>query len=159
MSDFEHRYREIAARIAGTVDGAERAALIAWCRQLLAIRTSADSPWEKAKAALKLTADSKVVWPVIRTLAHELKRLGWDERGTKGRFAIVGIGAWMLLFAAPTVAIVALGTAMAVPLWIVLGPGEAFVTVLLAEVEKPKDAGAAREAAVKYTGVDVERED
>lgn len=159
MSDIERRYRELAASIARAINDTERAALIAWGRQLLAIRSSAASPWDKGKAALKLTADSKVVWPVVRTLAHELKRLGWDERGTPGRFAIVGIGAWMLLFAAPTVAIVALGTAMAVPLWIVLGPGHAFVTVLLEEVEKHKDAGTPGEAAAKYPGIDVERED
>jgi len=146
VREIEQKYRDVAVVIVASASDAERAALMTWSRELLAIRNGTDSSWNKAKAALKLTANSKVIWPVVRSLARELKRVGWDERGTKSRFAMVGAGAGVLLFGGQSAGIAALGTAIAVPLWVVLGARGAFIAVLMDEVEKEKTFRGASES-------------
>ena len=104
--------------------------------RLIQIRESSLSGIQKAKQALQLTSKSKVVWPVVKILSQEVKRLGWDERGTKSRFGMVGAGVGLALFGSQGAGIAALGTAIGVPLWVVLGAGAYFAPVLIDELMK-----------------------
>jgi hypothetical protein len=126
----------VAVRIATAASEQEREALLAWMVQLLHVRDSSLSTLQKAKTAVRLTATSKVVWPVAKMLGHEVKRLGWDERGTKSRLGIVGAGVGLALFGGQGAGIAALGTAIGVPLWVVLGAGAYFAPVLIEELSK-----------------------
>lgn len=153
----ESEQREIAVRVALSASEQEREALLAWMMQLLQIRGSSLSALGKANQALRLTARSKVVWPVVKILAQEVKRLGWDERGTKSRFGIAGASVGLALFGSQGAGIAALGTAIGVPLWVVLGAGAYFAPVLIEELTKlmPKSRQPGKHDD-KYEAVDVE---
>jgi hypothetical protein len=128
--------REIATRIATTASEQEREALLLWMVQLLQVRDSSSNSVQKAKRAVVLTSKSKVIWPMVKLLAHEVKRVGWDERGTKSRFGIAGAGVGLAFFGTQGAGIAALGGAIGVPLWVVLGAGAYFAPVLIDELRK-----------------------
>lgn len=71
-------------------------------------------------------------------VGRELKRLGWDERGLKGRLGVGGAATGLLLFGSQGAGIAALGTAFAVPLWVVFGAGATFIGVLYDEITSKK---------------------
>lgn len=133
MND-DSEQRAIATRIAASASEHEREALLLWMMQLLQVRDSSLSSVQKAKQAVLLTSRSKVVWPMVKMLAHEVKRVGWDERGTKSRFGIAGAGVGLALFGTQGAGIAALGGAIGVPLWIVLGAGAYFAPMLVDEL-------------------------
>ena len=132
----ETEKRAVALRVASSASEVEREALLFWVVRLIQIRESSLSGIQKAKQALQLTSKSKVVWPVVKILSQEVKRLGWDERGTKSRFGMVGAGVGLALFGSQGAGIAALGTAIGVPLWVVLGAGAYFAPVLIDELMK-----------------------
>jgi hypothetical protein len=132
----ETEKRAVASRVASTASEVEREALLFWMVRLIQIRESSLSGVHKAKQALQLTSKSKVVWPVVKILSQEVKRLGWDERGTKSRFGMVGAGLGLAIFGSQGAGIAALGTAIGVPLWVVLGAGAYFAPVLIDELMK-----------------------
>ena len=132
----ESEQRSVALRVASSASVREREALLLWMVGLLQIRESSSSNVQKAKQALQFTSRSKVVWPAVKILGQEVKRLGWDERGIKSRFGIVGAGIGLALFGGQGAGIAALGTAIGVPLWVVLGAGAYFAPVLIEELTK-----------------------
>ena len=126
----------IATRIPTTASEQEREALLLWMVQLLQVRDSSLSSVQKAKQAVVLTTRSKVIWPMVKLLANEVKRVGWEERGTKSRFGIAGASVGLALFGTQGAGIAALGGAIGVPLWVVLGAGAYFAPVLIDELRK-----------------------
>lgn len=134
--------RGVAVRIADMASPVEREALLYWMLQLLQIRDSKLTSMQKARQAVLLTKRSEVTWPIVKMLAAELKRVGWDERTAKGRAGILTAGGALALFGSQGAGIAALGTAIGVPLWIVLGAGAYFATGFIQElVERmPKES-------------------
>ena len=134
--------RGVAVRIADAASPGEREALLHWMIQLLQIRDSKISSIQKAKHAVLLTKRSEVTWPVVKMLAVELKRVGWDERTKKGRAGLLTAGGALALFGTQGAGIAALGTAIGVPLWIVLGAGAYFATGFIQELieRMPKES-------------------
>ena len=92
--------------------------------------------FEKAKKAVSLTKESNVVWPIVRMMATELKRVGWDERNWASRLALSGLFIGIVVFSSEGAGIAAFGTAIGVPLWIVLGSGGALAGAILDEIKK-----------------------
>jgi len=90
--------RALAVSIASQAMDMERQTLLSLSLQLLQIRESSASPVTKAKEALALTAKISFVWPIVKIMGRELKRFGWDERGAKSPFAIIGAGAGASFF-------------------------------------------------------------
>jgi len=149
----ESAHTSIAVKIAEGASSTERMALLTWMVGLLQIRDLSLSASRKAKLALQLTYKSKVIWPIIKAISVELKRHGWDERGTKARYGLVGAATGIAIFGSQGAGIAALGTAIGVPLWVVLGAGAAFAAPFVerlrelvsqerhsAQVEPPVDA-------------------
>lgn len=132
------RERQLVAVIAKTTTDAEKDALSVWAAGLLAIRASAVSPARKAKQAIALTARGSVVWPAVKILSRELKRKGWDDRNLASRFGLTGAAVGLAIFGGQGAGIAALGTAVGVPLWVVLGSGAAFAGVLADEFTRKK---------------------
>lgn len=153
----EKEQHAVAVRIAATASEQEREALLRWMLQLIKIRESGVSSVQKAKQAIQITSQSKVIWPVAKILGQEVKRLGWDERGTKSRFGIVGAGVGLALFGTQGAGIAALGTAVGVPLWVVLGAGAYFAPVLIEELRKHiSESRQPKQKEGKYEVIDVE---
>ena len=129
-------HRSLAARLAARATPAQREALVRWLNRLAEIRSSAESAANKGRLAVQETMRAEVILPLVKDLGAEVKRLGWDERGTKSRFGIVGAGLALAAFGTQGVGIAALGTAIGVPLWLVVGSGAYFIPVLLEELQQ-----------------------
>ncbi|MBC5786395.1 hypothetical protein H8N03_25895 [Ramlibacter sp. USB13] len=132
----EAKQQALATRVALAGSEEERQALLVWMLQLLQIRDGSLSTFRKGQEALRVTLQSQVIWPMVKILGHELKRIGWDERGTKGRAGVIGVGLGVTLFGGQGAGIAALGGAIGVPLWIVLGAGAYFAAGLVEELRK-----------------------
>lgn len=134
MDTEKKSQRQLAIKIAGSANDSEREALLQWANSLLEIRKKDLPTRDKAKEAIQLTVSSKVVLPVVKLIGQEVKRLVWDERGTKSRIGLVGIAIGATVFGGQSAGIAALGTAIGVPLWVVLGAGGAFAGMLIEEL-------------------------
>lgn len=86
--------------------------------------------------ALRMTASEKVVWPIAKTIAAEVKRVVWEDRGLPARIGAGAAAIGAVVLGGQSAGIAALGTAVGVPLWIVLGAGGAFAGVLIEELTK-----------------------
>ncbi len=148
------QYRQVATQLSKSLAADDRVLIAAWAEDLLKIRNEPVGVLEKSRRAMHVTMESKVVWPVAKTIGKEIKRLGWDERGTKSRFALVGSAMGIALFGGQSAGIAALGAAIGVPLWIVLGAGGAFAAVLLEELR-----GRSNDKGASYRVIDAEKED
>ncbi|TCR75643.1 hypothetical protein EV561_1212 [Rhizobium sp. BK376] len=136
--------------------GAQGEALRGWLIALLELRERDMPKLLKAKEAIAITAKSKVIWPLVSIIGKEMKRLGWDERTSSQRWGLGGAAAGIALFGGQGAGIAALGTAVGVPLWIVLGAGSMFARTVLGELAKKREAAS---GGVTYTVLDAEPED
>ncbi len=132
--------RSINSRMTDT----ERQAVIAWLQALLEIRRSKNTPATKAKGALYLTREARVVKPIAIMISKELKRVGWDDRSWAARFALSGAVAGAAVFGGEGAGVAGLGTAIGLPLWIVIGAGAAFAGVFLDELVRGKNSADPR---------------
>lgn len=158
MIGSEKQQRQLAVVISNNANQSERDALLRWSAGLLAIKGMDVSASKKAKEAIQLTVKSKIVIPVAKLIGKEVKRHAWDERGTKSRFGLIGAGTGLVLFGGQGAGIAALGTAIGVPLWIVLGAGATFAGMLVEELslvngEKPVNP------ITSYTVIDAEKDE
>ncbi len=132
------RQRKLAARIASTANDEEKEELRLWIEQLLELKAANLSSVQKAKKAIAVTASSKVVLPIVKIIAREMKRFTWDDRGLKGKLGIWSAVAGLAIFGGQGAGIAALGTAVGVPLWVVFGAGATFVGALYEEITTKK---------------------
>lgn len=134
--DFnEDAQRQLAVRILADAVPEQRQALRLWLEQLWEIKGATDlTPLQKARQAIRRTADKQVIAPLVKVIATETKRLAWDERGTVARLGLGSALAGLALFGGQAAGIAALGTAVGVPLWIIFGAGGAFAGVLYEEI-------------------------
>jgi len=130
--------RKLAVAVIEQATLLERELLLNWAQQLVEIRKSNLTTTEKAKAAISATFESKAIWPFIKTLGGEMKRLGWDERGVPARIGLGAAAFALLLPGKGAAGIAALGGAIGVPLWIVFGAGGAFAGVIIEEINRQK---------------------
>lgn len=114
----------------------ERAVLLRWAQQMVAVRESDGLPIEKAKRAILLTVQSGAIQPFLVFIGGEIKRVGWDERGLPERLALSAAATAALLFSGQGAGIAALGGAIGVPLWVVFGAGGAFAGVIIEEINR-----------------------
>lgn len=155
LSDEHSRQRQVAVFVAEAATPTDLDAIRGWAGKLLEIRSSSLTKVEKAKAAVMLTASSKVVWPVAKIVAKEAKRIGWDDRSKTARLGLGGAAIGAAVFGGKSAGIAALGTAVGVPLWVVLGAGASFANVLIEEVTRRKT----KLDGATYTVIDAERVD
>lgn len=137
MSDSNSE-KQLVVRIAAAANAEEKEAIRLWIERLLEIKASNLPAKTKAKQAIAITSNSKVVLPTVKMIAREVKRLAWDERGLKGRLAVGGATVGVALFGGQGAGIAALGTAIGVPLWVVFGAGAAFLGLLYEEITGQK---------------------
>lgn len=107
----------------------------------------------KAKKALILTAKSKVVLPALKIIAKQSKKYGWDNRSVAQRLGMGAAAVGITLFGGANAGIAALGGAIGVPLWMVLGGGAMFAKYLIDEITQ-RDTSSAT-----YKVIDAEEED
>ncbi|WP_311272644.1 MULTISPECIES: hypothetical protein [unclassified Rhizobium] len=155
MSDDDTRQRQLAITISRSASDSEADALRLWVQELLRIRESDLSSYAKAKQAVGLTASSKVVLPVLKIVARQSKLHGWDNRSAAQRIGMGAAATGVALFGGANAGIAALGTAIGVPLWIVLGGGAMFAKYLFDELaQKNSTTGT----GASYSVIDAEKD-
>ena len=136
MTEDNAKHQQLVSTIVDTASPAEREAISSWAVKLLEIRASDTTTAQKAKAAIGLTLASKVVWTAVKIAAKNTKKVGWDDRSRSARLGIGASAVGVALFGGQNAGIAALGTAIGVPLWVVLGAGAAFANQLLEEIAR-----------------------
>lgn len=130
----DSKQKQLAVQIAQKATPDENTALRTWLYGLLALRDKRVSVLTKGKEAIGLTIKSKVAWTLIKIMAKEIKRHGWDDRNKTAKFGIGGAAIGLALFGGSNAGIAALGGAVGVPLWVVLGGGSMFAKLLIGEL-------------------------
>ncbi|MGV2101595.1 hypothetical protein [Rhizobium sp. 21-4511-3d] len=165
MEDLSENQKQVALAVVTAATPSENQALRSWLSELLTIRNSKTNSISKAKQALTVTAQSKVIWPVIQIIAKQVKKRGWDDRSKSQRFGIGGVAVGVALFGGQSAGIAALGTAVGVPLWVVLGAGSMFAQHLYSELVGSATAPEARSQGgdetdgKSYKTIDLKRAD
>ncbi|WP_192384062.1 hypothetical protein [Mesorhizobium silamurunense] len=151
----EKTYRQLAVRIAEEATPAQNDALKAWALKLLDIRNSDLPVRQKAKNAIAATVSSKVIWPLVKIVASQTKSVGWDNRTVAQRLGLGAAAVGVAVFGGQSAGIAALGGAIGVPLWVVLGAGSMFARYLYEELAlRSKNNGGA-----SYSVIDAEKID
>lgn len=126
--------QDLAKALVAQASPSEQQLLLTWAQHMLVIRNSNASSLDKAKQAIAATVASKAIWPFIRTIGSEIKRVGWDERSLPAKMGLSAAALAAVVFSGKAAGLAALGGAIAVPMWIVFGAGAAFAGVLIEEV-------------------------
>ncbi|WP_296101527.1 hypothetical protein [uncultured Agrobacterium sp.] len=147
------KQRQLAVTIAKQVSQSEGDEIREWAVKLLEIRGEPIPAPMKAKKALILTAKSKVVLPALKIIAKQSKKYGWDNRSVAQRLGMGAAAVGITLFGGANAGIAALGGAIGVPLWMVLGGGAMFAKYLIDEITQKDTSGAT------YKVIDAEEED
>ena len=127
--------RKVAVAIIQTASKNEQETLSSWLEKLMHIGGSDLTSAQKIKAAMQCTYESKAAWPIVKIMAAQIRKHGWDNRGSRTRWATVASAVGIVTFGGQSAGIVALGGAIGVPLWVVLGGGAAFAKVILDELQ------------------------
>ena len=152
MTDID-RQQQLAITIAKEVSPSEADALRQWATRILEVRQEDISAFQKAKKAVGLTLASKVILPVVKIIAVQTKKHGWDNRSSTQRLGMGAAAVGVTLFGGANAGIAALGGAVGVPLWMVLGGGAMFAKYLIAELVQQQV-----KSGVTYTVIDAEKE-
>ncbi len=132
----------------------ERLELHRWAQELLDVRNSDAPLHRKVQAALRATAHAEVARPLVMQFGRQARELGlrskellWDERSWAARIGLLGVSAGAGAFGAQGAGIAALGGAIGVPLWLVIGAGGAFLGALVDELGRVAKTGTSRASA------------
>lgn len=149
----QDKHKQLAVRVASKATNEEKEALRVWIEKMLEIKASKLPTVTKSSKAITVTLKSKVILPIIKLMAREIKRHGWDDRSTKSRFGLIGVGGGMVAFGSQAAGIAALGGAIGVPLWVLTAAGATFVGVLYEEITGKKPS-----PKTGYNIIDAEKE-
>lgn len=143
MTDEQYdKHRRVALYVAENIPQEEKSAVKAWLAKLLEIREANLPAHWKAKAAIAATIESKVALPLIKTVASQAKALGWDNRTPAQRIGLAAAAVGLATFSSTGAGIAALGGAIGLPLWVVLGAGSMFAKYLYDDLSQSLESAA-----------------
>jgi hypothetical protein len=152
----DSKQKQLAVQIAQKASPDENTALRTWAHGLLALRDKQVSVLTKGKEAISLTIKSKVAWTLIKMMAKEIKKHGWDDRSSTTKVGLAGAAVGLTFFPGAGAGIAALGGAVGVPLWVVLGGGSVFAKLLIGELlERSKVEPPDKPEEKPYKTIDV----
>lgn len=125
MTKKDADYLKTAEIIMNKTNDEEKRHLLSALDSLLEIRKLPVSKAQKIKETFKLFKNSKSALPIIKNI----KALTWDNRSI---FTKIGIGSTIavaMVFPG-NAGLAAFGTAIGVPLWVVVGSGYTFASLL-----------------------------
>jgi hypothetical protein len=124
----------------------DRRALAGWLETLLKLRRDDSPALRKAIAAVRVDDAARALAPLLRTTGRLLYDLAWRDRTEMERLGVGVAALASTAFVGPAAGAAAVGGAVGVPLWIVLGPGGPFAEALLAELRRSLPAEGAPRA-------------
>ncbi|MER8399922.1 hypothetical protein [Mesorhizobium sp. M1348] len=156
MIEKPDRERQLVVQIVKGATLEQTDALRTWALKLLEIRKSGLPARTKARQAIAVTVQGKVVGPMLKNALRGAKSLGWDNRTMAQRLGLGAAAVGVTVFGGQSAGIVALGMGVGVPLWAVLGAGSMFATYLYEELAH---APSTAKSGATYTVIDAENED
>jgi hypothetical protein len=105
------------------LDVAQRQKVLSWAQALLDIRTGRGSARSKAIAAIDVTRHSGLIGELLERMIAMASEAGWKNRGWPARLGLGAALGTVVTVGTGNAGIAALGGAVGVPLWIVLGAG------------------------------------
>lgn len=128
----------------------EKTALLTWAKELENIRKSDGSNLAKAKQSISLTLKSNIIWPILKRMNSQLTKILWTDRSWKMRLGLGAGAVTALTIGGQGAGIAALGTAVGVPLYLVLGAGGILLGTLIDELEEliQKDVNRSRSPVI-----------
>jgi hypothetical protein len=135
QSDVE-RSRAVVRYLDRHLSTSDRLALIDWAHQLLSIRNRQATPLRKARQALLVTLRREVILTMLSSTAGSLKGLAWSDRSWSARLGLGAAAVTGAVASSKGAGIAALGGAVGVPLWVVLGAGGSFAGMLIDELSR-----------------------
>jgi hypothetical protein len=145
-SDPSQKHQALAVRVATQLNPEDRPVLKAYAEDLLAIRESDSSVARKAMDALDRTVNRELMRVFTTTAAKSLVKVAWQDRTWAARLGLSAAAVAAATTAGQGAGIAAFGSAIGVPLWVVLGAGGAFAGVLVDELTQAGDRPAVRAA-------------
>ena len=147
--------RRLAQLIVAQASSEQREPLMLWAAEMKSLTASNLPTLEKAKRAVAVTRDAKIIGPIIAIIAKEVKVHGWDKRSSTQRLGLGAAGLSLAVFGGSTAGIAALGGAVAVPLWAVFGGGAMLVKYLYDELSSAQ----VKDAEEDYPTIDIKTDD
>ena len=120
--------------------------LASWLRSLVALRRAPLSPKEKWAAIRKELKEVTVLLPIVGAMGEAVKEHVWDDRTWGFRLAGGAAAVTAATVGGKKAGLAMLGTAVAVPLWVVFGAGAAFAGLIIDELEGMLDRRRAGDA-------------
>jgi hypothetical protein len=109
--------------------------MASWLRSLVDLRRAPLSPKEKWAAIRKELKEVTVLIPIVGAMGELVKEHVWDDRSWGFRLAGGAAAVTAATVGGKKAGLAMLGTAVAVPLWVVFGAGAAFAGLILDELE------------------------
>jgi hypothetical protein len=141
-SDLNPKHRSLAVRVATQLRPEDRPVLKSYAEDLLVIRKSDRPVTQKALDALTRTANQELMLVLATTAGRSLVKVAWDDRTWAARLGLSAAALAAATTAGQGAGIAAFGTAIGVPLWVVLGAGGTFAGVLIDELTQAGDRPA-----------------
>lgn len=137
MSDRESSARSTALAIIRSASEDERALLLNWAQQVMAIRAANIGVAQKLARIAAVTHELGMTRTLFSHLLAEVQRVAWTERGKAMRGVIGGAGVGLIAsIGAPMAGVAAFGSAIAVPV-VLLGAGAgALLMAIVEELQK-----------------------
>jgi hypothetical protein len=120
------------------LDVAQRQKVLSWAQALLYIRTGRGSARSKAIAAINVTRRSGVIGELLERMIAMATEAGWRNRGWPARLGLAAALVTLVTVGKRNAGIAALGGAVGVPLWMVLGAGGTLAGTLVDELGRPR---------------------
>lgn len=135
MSAVPEKAQSVITQIDRRLDDEARVALIRWLQDLLELRERRGLAWRKALKAIQRT-DTRESLGHLARVGAPLKDLAWDDRTWAARLGLTSAAIAAATTAGQGAGIALLGTAIGVPLYVVLGAGGSFAGMLIDELER-----------------------
>lgn len=122
---------------------AEQQLLLAWSRELGAIRHGSLEVRAKAAAVLALTRERKAAWPFAKVVGRAFWIILWEARSWTLRIGVLALAATFLVVGNAAAGIIALGAGVGLPLWVLTGGGGVLAGWIADQVVKRRRSAAA----------------
>lgn len=109
--------------------------MASWLQSLVDLRRAPLSPKEKWAAIRREMKEVTVLLPVVKAMGEAVKEHAWDDRTWGFRLAGGAAAVTAAAVGGKKAGLAMLGTAVAIPLWVVFGAGAAFAGLIIDELE------------------------
>jgi hypothetical protein len=126
---------DAARPLLNRLTGDEKRQMLNWFRMLVELRNAPLTRREKARSIARSWSEVGIVLPILREIGRIIKERVWDGRSWSFRLSVGAAAITVSTVGGKKAGLALLGTAVAVPLWVVFGAGAAFAGLIIQELQ------------------------